>query len=131
VSDHEWELVLTIIGLLLCGIGSLVAMNYASMKKSVGNLSQQIAKLDVRLDKQDDRVEACEKFSDKLAACQVECVRTFVSKEDWVRSEAFTRVKLDDVAMTLSRVEGKLDIVNKLPEIAGSVAREILGGKPR
>jgi len=131
VSDHEWELVITIIGLLLCGIGSLVAMNYASMKKCIGGLAQQITKLDGQLDKQNGRIDECEKFSDKLAACQVECSRNNVSKEDWVRSEAFTRVKLDDVAMTLSRVEGKLDIVNKLPEIAGSVAREILGGKPR
>lgn len=59
--------------------------------------------------------------------CKIDCDRNNVNKEDWVRSEAFTRNKLDGVAATLNRMEGKLDIVEKIPQIAGNIAREIAG----
>lgn len=131
MSEHEWYLVLTLIGLLLAAIGYLVNRNYTAINRRIGYIVDDIKKTAEQIDKQNDRIDEVEKFGSQLAACQVECTRNYVSKEDWVRSEAFTRNKLDGVSETLSRMEGKLDVVGRMPEIAAAVAREIVGGKPK
>lgn len=101
------SLLLTIVGVLIAIIGSLILLNLRSINKYISNLS-------ARVDAQDK----------SIAEIKRDFART-VSKEDWVRSEAFTREKLDRLGNILSRMEGKLDIVEKIPQIAGSIAREI------
>jgi biotin operon repressor len=118
MPDHLWEIALLVIGLLLSGIGTLLGMNLQSIKKCIKNLSE-------RIDKQGYRIDEVEKLGNQLAKCQVECTRNYVSKEDWVRSEALTRQKLGEVAETLARINGKLDVVEQLPNITGKIAREI------
>jgi predicted methyltransferase len=107
-----------IIGGLLSIVGALIIYN-------LGCISKKLSAINIRLDQQDGRITTVEKFGGKLADCQVECSRTNVSKEDWVRSEALTRQKLDAVAETMAKINGKLEIVQQLPDIAGRIAREV------
>jgi len=63
----------------------------------------------------------------KLNDCKQNCFQTFVEKEDWLREAGNNRVKLDEVSATLNRIDGKLQIMDKLPEICRSIAKEMKG----
>ena len=104
--------VITVVGGLLAIVGSLIVLNLRSIKKC-------LAGIDRRLDGHEERIATIEQD-------HRDDIRSSVSKEDWVRSEAFTRNKLDRLSVTLSRIEGKLQVVEKLPEVSGAVAREIV-----
>jgi len=116
---------IVILGGLLSLIGTLIVINLQSIKKYIKSLSE-------RTDKQDDKfisVEAEQKaIRDRIARCRQECDGNNVNREDWVRSEAFTRQKLDKLTETLATIVGKLDVVEKLPAIAGEVARAVVNG---
>jgi len=74
-----------------------------------------------KVEKHDGDIRTLEQ---RMAACKIDCDRSNVSKEDWVRSEGFTRRELKEMGTILSRIEGKFCIVEKLPEIIGSTVRE-------
>jgi len=54
----------------------------------------------------------------------VECQREFVGKEDWVRDGAYNRQTLDAMAKTLSRMEGRMDFADRMPELAANIIRQ-------
>jgi len=106
------QILLVAISLAGSGLSALVLWNLRAISTSQ-------TKLEVRQD-------SLEKDFRLLAAKPAECVRDFVGKEDWVRSEGYTRKELKDITTTLSRMEGKLNITDKLPEVCGQIAREIV-----
>ena len=71
-----------------------------------------------RLDSQDVRIE-------QVQEVYAEFHRNFVGKEDWLREAGNNRIKLDHLANMLNRMDGKMDVMEKLPAICGSIAREI------
>lgn len=81
----------------------------------------KLTALDKRIEKHDGDIHA---LAQKMADCKIDCGRNTVSKEDWVRSEGFTRRELKELTMILARIEGKFCIVEKLPEIISSTVRE-------
>ncbi|MCK9243657.1 MAG: hypothetical protein WC877_03280 [Dehalococcoidales bacterium] len=117
MQEFPWAMTLTIIGVLLSLIGSLIIYN-------LGCISKKLSAINIRLDQQDGRIQDIDR---RFTGCKIECSQTTVTKEDWVRSEALTRNKLDAVACTLARMDGKLEVVEKLPAIAGAIAKEIAG----
>ena len=58
--------------------------------------------------------------------CKVDCHREFVTAESFVRSESYTRKKLDQVLEGLAGLTARVQVADKLPEIAGNIAREIV-----
>lgn len=78
------------------------------------------------IDSHATRMSAFDKQLQNLSVRTAEYATDFVVKEDWVRSEGYTRKELKDITATLSRMEGKLDVTEKLPEICGQIAREIV-----
>jgi len=116
-SEFPWPIVATIVSALIGIIGALILLNLQTIKRCISKLSNKV-------NSQDNTIAEIKR---DFASCKIDCDRNNVSKEDWVRSEAFTRDKLDKVAATLNRMEGKLDIVEKIPQIAGAIAREIAG----
>ena len=117
MQDFPWALTLTIIGFLLTLVGSLIVYN-------LGGINKKLSAINMRLDHHENRILDIDR---RFSACKIECSQTTVTKEDWVRSEALTRNKLDVVASTLARMDGKLEVVEKLPAIAGAIAKEIAG----
>lgn len=77
------------------------------------------------------RIERVENEQRRAERIQVESFkelrREFVPVEHWIRSENFNRSKLEHIAESVSALQGNLKIVEKMPEIAGSIAREIAG----
>ena len=64
-------------------------------------------------------------MANQFIACKVDCDRNTVSKEDWVRSEGYTRSGIDKLSMQLAGLDGKLTVVEKLPEICERIARGV------
>lgn len=118
-SAFPWNI---IVGFLLSFVGAMIVFYLRSIKQCVDGMG-------TRLDKQDNRIEASqEKVSEvsrQFAECKVDCQRNTVSKEDWVRSEGYTRKEIKDITAILHRMEGKLGIVERLPEICGQIARQV------
>jgi hypothetical protein len=110
-----WNITATIVGLFATVAAIAVGVLLKSIKVDIGLFSK-------RLDKQDDKIV---EMSEKQANCKVDCQRNTVSKEDWVRSEGYTRKEIKEVAQILNRMDGKLEIVGKLPEICGQIVREV------
>ena len=105
--------VIAIVISILAGlVGTLVLFNLNNIKSCMEKISNKV-------DKHDGRIETVERSVSDL---KVDIQRNTVSKEDWVRSEGYTRKELKDVSATLSRLEGKMDVVNRLPEISAEIA---------
>lgn len=64
-------------------------------------------------------------FITRFANCKQDCDRNFVDKEDFLREAGYSRDKLDAMSNMLSRLEGQLQITEKLPDICGRIAGEI------
>lgn len=108
--------------ILATAVSALAILYLRSIKQCLLALVNRIDRQDDQIAKsQDDLTDLTRKFSD----CKVDCERNTVSKEDWVRSEGINGKKLDDVNNALHRIEGQLQVTNKLPEICGQIAREI------
>jgi len=67
------------------------------------------------------RLTVLEADHKKVAQRKTECQRDFVSSEQWVRSETYTRNKLDRVNDTLASLSSRFDVVEKLPDICGNM----------
>ena len=61
----------------------------------------------------------------EFGACKVDCTQSFVNNEQFVREAGFTRRSLESITGSLARMEGKLEITERLPEIAGQIATNI------
>ena len=121
-TSVPWTVLATIVGSLAALVGSLLVLFLRSIK-------QDLRALCARNDKQDDLIAANRQglgaMTKQLSACKIDCQRVTVSKEDWVRSEGYTRHELKQVTAILHRLEGKLQVVEQLPEICGQIAREV------
>ena len=114
--------VVSIVGICVSFIGGLILFNLRGLKICVTSLG-------IRNDQQDEKIENCREtikdFNVKISACKIDCDRNNVSKEDWVRSEGYTRKELRDLTAILNRMDGKLGIIEQLPAIVSNIAREL------
>jgi len=105
-----------VIGGCLSVVGSLIVLNLRSIK-------QCITKFERRIEKQDNAVRELETG---FTACKIDCDRTFVNSEVFLRETGFARRTLENLSSSVSRLEGKLTVVEKLPQICGDISREIV-----
>lgn len=78
------------------------------------------------MSKRIDKVETSQTvMANQFIACKVDCDRNTVSKEDWVRSEGYTRRGIDRLSKQLAELDGKLTVVEKLPEICERIAKGV------
>jgi len=114
--------VITIIGVLISGmIGVLILY----LRKIDSKIDKNIEDMTKRLDNHDTKID---QINVNFAACKIDCERNTVSKEDWVRSEGYTRTEIKKFTEVLGRIEGKLTIIERLPEITGQITRSIVEG---
>jgi len=120
------ELIGIVFGSLISAIGVLLLANQQSTKQLIKNkfdeLSKRMDLQDEKIDDQDERIGTLAKsFSD----CKQNCFQAFVQKEDWLREAGNGRVKLEEISTILNQIVGKFSFVEKLPEMAGQIARSI------
>jgi len=106
----------TIIGGLLALVGALIVLYLRSIKGLIHGQEEQIRSIRGKT----------EGAGERLLECKVDCDRNMVSKEDWVRSEGYTRKEIKELGTTLARIEGKLAIAENMPEIIGSTVRGVV-----
>ncbi len=109
-----WPIVATMVSGLAAIVGALVILNLRSLSACIKEIKG----------KQAHQNGEMQKLSDKFAACKQDCDRNTVSKEDWVRSEGYTRRGIDKLSQQLAEMDGGWSIVDRLPEICSRVARE-------
>jgi len=101
-----------VLGLAATIIGGLVLYNLKGLKS-------YIDKLDTRMDRLESRQHA-------LSTHKQDCQREFVSAEAWIRSESFTRHKLDGIADAVAKLAGSMKVIEQMPQICGQIARDML-----
>jgi len=69
-----------------------------------------------------ERITAVEFTQKALIERKIDCQRDFVSSENWVRSETYTRAKMDAVLQELQRISQSAVFSEKMPEIASAIA---------
>lgn len=111
-----WTIVASIVGAAIVIVGSLIVLNLRSIKHCVKGV-------DNRITKTEGKVESVQL---NFAACQVNCERTFVPKEAFLRETGFQRRSLDNLTAGMNRLEGKLTVVEQLPKIVGDISREVV-----
>ena len=109
-------IVASIIGAAIVVVGTLIVLNLRSIKGCIGNIGQQATKAE----------SAVENLKAKQAACKVDCERSFVDKELFLRETGFARRSLEKVTTAVDRLDGKLTVIEKLPQIVGDISRSII-----
>jgi len=117
------SVVIAIVGPIVALVGTLIVLNLRSIKSCVRGWTQ-------RIDKQDQQLEHTKKqvttFGIQMRDCKVDCERSFVSAELFLRETSFSRRSMETLSASVNRVEGKLTVVDKLPQICGDISREIV-----
>jgi len=118
-NQMSWDI---IVNFLLSIIGGMIIIYLRSIKQGLAVFSQRIDQQDSRIAESENELK---KITQRISDCKVDCNRTTVSKEDWVRGEAVSRSELKTVTSILNRMEGQLTIIEKLPDICGQIASQI------
>ncbi len=66
------------------------------------------------------------KLTKSMADCKVDCERQFVNSELFLRETGFQRRALEKLSASVNRLEGNLKVVDKLPQISGEIARQVV-----
>lgn len=66
------------------------------------------------------------KLTKGMADCKVDCDRRFVDTELFLRETGFQRRAIETLSASINRLEGKLTVVDKLPQISGEIARQVV-----
>lgn len=104
-----WDIVATIIGSAVIVVGTLIVLNLRSIKHYARGAEDNVKNIENR-----------------LRDCKVDCDKSFVDKELFLRETGFTRRTLENLSTSVNQLDGKLTVVEKLPQICGNISREIV-----
>lgn len=90
---------------------------------SMQSLKESIASTAAKQSADSARITA---LAEKMSICKIDCDRSMVSKEDWVRAEGYTRQLLEKVSLQLAEMQGQIQITDKMPEIVGQIVRQVV-----
>ena len=114
--DVPLAAVIAIVGPMLALIGTLIIINLKSIKTCIGDLVD-------RTDGQDDAIKA---LTINQGVCKIDCERRFVDSEIFLRETGYQRRVLERQSEMLNRMDGKLIVVEKMPQIAADIARAVV-----
>jgi len=114
--DVPLSAVIAIVGMLIAIVGSLIIVNLRAIKSIVTGLTS-------RLNQQDSKIGL---VATEAKDCKVDCERRFVSTELFLRETGYHRRAIEQLTASVNRIDGKLTVVEQLPQIAGQIAREVV-----
>jgi len=120
----QWLIVL--FSTLLSIISSLILINLQSIKNSIRSFG-------LRIDKHETELKT---LRSELSQYKIDCEKTFVDGGLFLRETGWLRRSFEQLISSVNRLEGKLTIADKLPEICGEITRTIVaelrnGEKPK
>lgn len=116
-------LVAVLIGGCLAIVGSLIVLNLRSIKNCVRTFTTRVDKQDKQIEKTKDNMKS---LGTDFVKCKVDCERSYVSAELFLRETGYTRRSMQTLTESVNRMEGKLTVTEKLPQICGEISREIV-----
>lgn len=123
MSEYFWQIVLAIFGFLITAVGTLIVWYLQSIKDEMRKVSARQDQQDEKIIEQNKKIDSLEKVQ---LVCRQNCQQDFVSAEQFVRNESYTRKKLDDISNQVSQLAGSLKIVEQMPAILGQIATNIV-----
>lgn len=114
--DVPLSAAITVVGMLVSIVGSLIIVYLRSIKSCVSDLA-------ARSDQQASEIRLVVKDQKD---CKVDCERRFVSTELFLRETGYHRRAIEELTASVNRLEGKMTVVEQLPEIAGNIARAVV-----
>ncbi|MDD5720613.1 MAG: hypothetical protein PHQ53_13095, partial [Candidatus Krumholzibacteria bacterium] len=63
---------------------------------------------------------------DRMGVCKVDCERSFIDAEQFLRETGYQRRQLEDMQKTLASLDGKMTVAEKLPEICADITRSVV-----
>ena len=128
----NWPLITTIISAAAALVGGLILWNLNKLNENIKAVTDRIAGQERETSAIKDRLATCRQDCDRTMSTALQDLdRDKVSKGDWIRSEAYTRAKLDDICKTLASVQASIGFVEKIPQIVSAVVRETLSSLRR
>lgn len=103
------------------GLSAISAIGTGTVILYLRNLKLDVNRANDRVDVQSQEVK---ELILAQAACKKDCDRNFVSKEDWLRETGYSRDQQTEQTKMLAKIEGKMEAMNKIPEILGIFAKE-------
>ena len=115
---------------LLSIIGSLIVVNLRAIKSCVRSFTQRVEKQEKQAEKTEQSLnktnDEIKSLNNDFTKCKVDCERSFVRDESFLRETGFLRRSMDTLTQSVNRMEGSLRVVEKLPQICGDISREIV-----
>lgn len=111
--------ILTIVGIVLSVVSA-----YASIVSTL--VLRNLAAIDKRQDAADARQKSLEDEFKRFLTHKQDCQREFVTAEDFIRNQTYTRDKLDKICTAISSLEATIRIQERLPELVGAVVRSVI-----
>jgi len=116
-------IIASIVGAAIVVVGSLIVLNLRSIKNCIRAFSSRADKQDIQIEKARDSVK---KLQADFGNCKIDCERVFVSKELFLRETGFQRRTLEGLSASVNRLDGKLTVVEKLPQICGDISQAVV-----
>lgn len=108
---------------LLGIVGSLIILNLRAIKGCLRTFTQRVEKQEKQIEKAQEKLTG---IGTDFQKCKVDCERSFVSTELFLRETGFTRRSMQNLTTSVNRIEGKLTVVEQMPKIVGDISREIV-----
>ena len=112
----QWQIVLTAISIIVGAAASFVS---AIMLYQLKALQSQITASGQRMTKIEDDIK-------KFGCQKDECRKDFVDKVDYIRNVTRVEKLMEKLLEGFSEMNGRLTVVDKLPQISASIAREVI-----
>lgn len=102
--------------ILATAVSALAILYLRSIKQCLSGLVNRIEKNETEV----------HKLAVKISDCKIDCERQFVTAESFIKSESYTRKKLDNIAESFASLQGEIKVAAKLPEVVGAITREVV-----
>ena len=120
-----------LMGGLVGVVGLLIVLYLRSIKLYLQTFAERMDRQDDQIKRHEQKIAAAAEgvgeIRTRLAECKTDCERSFVSSEAFLRETGFARRTMEGVTKSLASLEGKTTVVvDKMPQIAGDIARQIV-----
>ena len=117
------QIIIGIVVGVVCGVPGIVsAVICWQLQRNQKLQDEKWDSLTKTVDRHDEQII---KLTTEAARCKVDCTQTFATSEAFVREAGFTRRTMEQMTASLARLEGSMQVVNRLPEISGQIAANI------
>jgi hypothetical protein len=120
-----WPIIATIVSAAAGIVGGLILWNLNKINQTITAVNDRVGEQERQLAAIRERISACRLECDGKAAQTLQDLeRDKVSKEDWIRSEAYTRAKLDGFGTSLATIAANVESLKQLPHQIAVAVRE-------